>query len=85
MKRPLIVTDVGANKEIIKDGENGFIVSPRDPRSLAEKIITLIENKSLLKEWGAENRKIVEKKYNLEQEIHKLENTYFNVIKDIRI
>ena len=82
MKKPLIVTDVGANREIIRDGENGFIISPGNPRLLAEKIITIIENNSLLEEWGCINRKIVEKKYTLNQEVRRLEKIYYEVMEE---
>jgi len=80
MKKPLIVTDVGANKEIIRDGENGFIVPPGNPKILAEKIISLIEDVSLIEEWGRKNRNIVEKNYTLDKELTTLEKIYYEAI-----
>ncbi len=46
-ERPIIASNVGGMAEIINDGENGFLVPPRRPESLAEKINTLIENPTL--------------------------------------
>ena len=44
---PIVASNVGGMTEIIADGENGFLVPPKHPESLAEKIITLIENPEL--------------------------------------
>ena len=66
MEKPLIVTNVGENKYIIKDGKNGFMILPGNSELLAKRIITLIENRSLIKKWGKRNREIVKKSYTLE-------------------
>jgi glycosyltransferase involved in cell wall biosynthesis len=52
----LICTDVGALKEIIKDGENGRFVRPRDPEDLAEKMEWAIRNISTVRRLGEQNR-----------------------------
>ncbi|MEW6103676.1 MAG: glycosyltransferase family 1 protein [bacterium] len=44
---PAIVSDQGGPKELIIDGENGFVVKGNDPVSLAEKIDLLAENSEL--------------------------------------
>lgn len=37
MGRPIITTDSPGCRETVKDGINGFLVEPRNPRVLAEK------------------------------------------------
>jgi len=80
MEKSLIVTDVGSVKEIIKDGKNGYIIARSKPEDIANKIINLIENRSLSQKWGIFNRNMVKNKYTLKQEISKLENIYFKLI-----
>jgi glycosyltransferase involved in cell wall biosynthesis len=41
---PAIVTDVGGLPEIVKDGETGLVVQPRDARALADAIQSLAAN-----------------------------------------
>lgn len=38
MERPIIATNVTGCKEIVNDGENGYLVNVRDSRDLAEKM-----------------------------------------------
>ena len=51
-KLPVIATHVGAVPEIIDDGINGYIVPPRNPEKIAEKINILLENELRAKEFG---------------------------------
>jgi len=52
----VIGTDVGGIPEIIIDKETGFIVPPKDPMALREKIKYLIENPEKAKEMGKAGR-----------------------------
>ena len=35
---PVVATDVGGSKSIIREGETGYVVSDNEPHNLAEKI-----------------------------------------------
>ncbi|OGW73643.1 MAG: hypothetical protein A3J72_03190 [Nitrospirae bacterium RIFCSPHIGHO2_02_FULL_40_19] len=47
--KPVIVTDTGAFREIIRDGQNGFIVPKKNPHAIAEKIMLLLDDEALRK------------------------------------
>ena len=49
--KPLIVTNVGALPEVVKDGVTGIVVPPSDPEALAKAIIELAGNIDLLNEF----------------------------------
>lgn len=51
-KKPVIVTDVGSIPEIVDNGITGYVVPPKDPRSLAEAIIKLLNDENLKKQMG---------------------------------
>ena len=57
---PLIATDTGGTKELVKDGINGFVVKMEDSDDLAEKIMTVMNGSELRKEMAAESRKMAE-------------------------
>jgi glycosyltransferase involved in cell wall biosynthesis len=47
MGTPVVATAVGGVPEIVRDGENGLLVPPRDPQALAEAIERVIGDKPL--------------------------------------
>jgi len=51
-KLPVIATRIGAIPEIIKDGEEGYLVNPHNPQELSGKIETLVLDPSLRKSLG---------------------------------
>ncbi len=57
---PIITTDTGGAKELVKDGVNGLFINMKDPHDLAEKISRLIGDPKLRKLMGEESRKIAE-------------------------
>lgn len=40
--RPVVATRAGGNGEVIVDGQTGYLVAPRDPASLAARIVELL-------------------------------------------
>jgi glycosyltransferase involved in cell wall biosynthesis len=51
-KKPVVVTDVGSLSEVVDNGKTGFVVTPKNHRQLAEKIIFLLKNSKKRKEMG---------------------------------
>jgi glycosyltransferase involved in cell wall biosynthesis len=73
---PPVVTDVGGNREIIKDGKTGFIVPPANPEALAEKIILLLKCKELAEGFGARASSEVKMKFSREAMLSCYESLY---------
>jgi glycosyltransferase involved in cell wall biosynthesis len=44
---PVIATAVGAIPDFVKDGEDGFLIAPKDPRTLADRICRLLDDEGL--------------------------------------
>ncbi|MDW7695824.1 glycosyltransferase [Flammeovirgaceae bacterium SG7u.111] len=44
---PVVCTDGKGNRDLIKEGENGFMVWERDPKQFAEKVSLLLKEKDL--------------------------------------
>ena len=57
---PIITTDQGCIKESVIDGENGFIIPKREPDSIAEKIIYLIQRPEVREKMGQKGRQLYE-------------------------
>ena len=78
-KLPIITTNIGAISDIVKNGENGYIVSPKDSLSLANAIEKLITNKDLQIEMGEYSYKLYKENFTLK----KFNNNIATILKDI--
>ncbi|MBK7149003.1 MAG: glycosyltransferase family 4 protein [Bacteroidetes bacterium] len=58
---PVVMQDVGANKEIICEGENGFLANDED--EWTDKLSILIDSEHCRRKLGANGRKTIEKFY----------------------
>ena len=53
---PVVTTEEGGIPDMVRDGENGFICRKRDPQSLAEAILRLLDNRDLRVRMGKDGR-----------------------------
>ena len=60
---PVITTDVRGNRDLITNGENGIVVSPRAPKKLAAAIVCLLNDDDLQQTLGNNARKTIEENY----------------------
>jgi glycosyltransferase involved in cell wall biosynthesis len=54
--KPVVATNTGGPKEIVVDGETGFLVPLAQPNVLAQKLLTLLTDESLRKKMGEKAR-----------------------------
>jgi glycosyltransferase involved in cell wall biosynthesis len=78
---PVIITKTGENEKWVKDGEGGYLIPIKNPEILAKKIIYLIKNEKLRKEFGKVNRTTIEEKNNYYKEMKKMEKLYEEIAK----
>jgi glycosyltransferase involved in cell wall biosynthesis len=77
--RPVIASAVGGIYNLIKDGETGLLVPPRDPDSIAERIIALLRDREEAERLGMRARALVEEKFTMETVGEKIEAVYRKV------
>lgn len=78
--KPVIGTNVGGIPGIIIDRFNGFLVEPKNPENIAEKIILLLENPKLQKKMGQSGRKIAEEKFDIKKRVRKILSMYKQLV-----
>jgi len=76
----LVATATTGSQEIIQDKINGFLVPIGDKKTLAEKIIYLIENPDIAKQMGKAGKKIVEEKFSQKENISKIINFWQDLV-----
>ncbi|MBS2034830.1 glycosyltransferase [bacterium] len=74
---PVVVTDVGGNREIVVDGETGLLCPPGDPQALAERMLQLLNlPPTKLKELGGAARERALKQFAIETIVDEWEELY---------
>jgi glycosyltransferase involved in cell wall biosynthesis len=53
---PIVTTDVAGCREVVKDGDNGFLIPLRDWVALANALVRLLSDSELRKRMGARGR-----------------------------
>ena len=80
LAKPVVATDCGGNKELVKNKETGFLIMARNPELMAQKIYVLLDNQDMAKSFGINGRKRLEKKFNFEKMGEQFLNLYLAVI-----
>ena len=65
MQKPIVASNIGWATEVMDDGINGFLVHPTHHLEYANRIIQLLENVQLQKEFGMAARKKVTEKFSI--------------------
>ncbi|TBH21912.1 glycosyltransferase [Thermus thermamylovorans] len=79
---PIVATDVGANREVVREGVSGFLVWPRSPEALAgamERMLALDQGDRVL--MGLRGREWVEEHFSLDKIVERWEALYLSLLK----
>ena len=74
--RPLEETMMRSIWRVVRDGETGLLVVPRFPESLAEAVISLLENPGLAERLGEAGRKRVENRFSMDSVLTEIRTVY---------
>ncbi len=75
----VVVSEMASIGAVIRDGENGFLIEPRNVSQLVEKLTILLEDKADLKKIGENAIATVQEKFGLENYLKKLRKIYVRI------
>lgn len=81
MKRPVVAFNVGGIPEVVADRETGFLVPPKSPEAVAEKVIFLLKNPQIAKEMGEKGYQRVKTYFTQERMASEYEKIYKSLLK----
>jgi glycosyltransferase involved in cell wall biosynthesis len=82
--RPMIAADVPGCREVVRAGETGLLVPPRDSRALAEAICRLADDAELRQAMGARARAVVESEFTVAQVVEQTMGLYRELLQETR-
>lgn len=76
---PVVASDVGGLPEIVRPGENGILVPPKDPKRLARAIIEMAQSQSERTRLGENGRQMVQQEFDPIELTREVESVLQNV------
>ena len=74
--RPVVGSKVKGIIDVVVDGKNGLLYELGNSKDLADKILKLLDNPSLAKEFGQNGRKLVLANYSVKGMVDKIQRLY---------
>ena len=74
--RPVVVTDVGGARELVSEGETGYLVPSGDEATMATRLIELLRDPERARAMGAKGKRVVEEKFSCEAQLERTESLY---------
>ena len=74
--RPVVLTDVGGNRDLVEHGMHGFVVPPGDVAALAEHLLLLMNNDALRQTMGRAAREQVRTAFSMQTFVRQHEALY---------
>jgi len=75
----IVSTTVGSNPDIVREGENGFLIEPGDNGALERKLESLLADSQMRKRIGRHNLSESRDKYSIESVVETLLETFPNI------
>ena len=77
---PVVATNWRGLPDIVVDGETGFLVPPKDAKSIAERLEILISDQDLRRTMGAAGRRRYEQNFTVEKFRNQMEEVFLLVV-----
>lgn len=74
--RPVVATDVGGAREVIVEGETGYLVESGDHETMAARITNLLTHEAKSRAMGERGRQIVRERFSAEAQLVQTERLY---------
>ncbi len=80
MKKPVVCTDIGGNRELVRDGETGRLVPPNDIEQFSAAVVETLKDRVHAQQMAEAGYRLVQEKFTREVSLCKLEKIYRSVI-----
>ncbi len=77
--RPVVASRVGGLREIIRDGENGFLITPGITRQIVDRVLQLAGDPALREKFSRAAKREVMANYLIEDKVKKLESVWLEM------
>ncbi len=77
---PVVASRVGGLPELVRQGETGFLVEPRDPRGLADALLRLLADREARRQLGHNGRLLATQQFSSESMVDQTCRVYEDIL-----
>ena len=81
LSKPVVATDEGGPREIVQDGESGFLVAPSSPRGLADALLKLLNDEKSRAQMGQKSRARYKELFTAQRMAQEIADVYRKALK----
>jgi glycosyltransferase involved in cell wall biosynthesis len=78
--KPVVASQLGAQKELIVDGETGILVPPADSAAIAAAVLALLADPERRQSMGRAARERALSRYTIDRMVHEIERLFLDVV-----
>jgi glycosyltransferase involved in cell wall biosynthesis len=78
--RPVVSTDVGGIRELVRHGETGYIVRPGDEGEMSQRILSLLQDPDRASEMGLRGKAVIEQRFSCQAHLSSIEALYARLL-----
>lgn len=82
MRKCVLASNIIGIREVIIDNETGLLIKPKNPQEIAEKILYIYKNRSVIQTLGENARKLIICKYSVNEMLKNIEEIYRKLVSD---
>ena len=79
--KPVIATNVGGAREVIVEGETGYLIESGDSDAMASRLLNLLKNPENSAKMGTKGRRVIEEKFSTETQLERIVSLYKSQLK----
>jgi glycosyltransferase involved in cell wall biosynthesis len=80
--KPVVITKIPGNTDLVEDGKSGILVPPGDPASLAEAIMQIYNDESMKENMGKQAKDRMHTTFHIEKTIAELKAHYLFLLNE---
>lgn len=73
---PVVASENRGHRELVHNGDNGWLTPPNDHKTMAERLLLLVGDKELRTRLGSHGRQMIEAKYAIDRVLHQKSAIY---------
>lgn len=79
--RAIVTTNVPGCRDVVRDGDNGLLVPPRDPQALVTALAALLNDAPLRRRMGLAGRRRAEAEFDVRSVVHATMSVYEDMLR----